>query len=86
MGILLTCINFPNPLCLRLHQSAIRHTNKQTEKCPFYKTSDLAMEVSDPLFMSRYKKLCKLGEGTYGVVFKARDIKTQQVAPCIAIE
>ena len=33
----------------------------------------------DTLSSTRYQKLEKLGEGTYGVVFKARDLKTQEV-------
>ena len=29
--------------------------------------------------LANYQKLCKVGEGTYGVVFKARDIRTGQI-------
>ncbi len=33
----------------------------------------------DPILTSRYHKIAKLGEGTYGVVFKAKDMKTQEI-------
>ena len=33
----------------------------------------------DELVLCRYEKQEKLGEGTYGVVYKARDLKIQLV-------
>jgi hypothetical protein len=36
----------------------------------------------DSVALARFKKLDKLGEGTYGIVFKAKDIKTQEVGGC----
>ncbi len=33
----------------------------------------------DNILLGRYQKIDKLGEGTYGVVYKMRDMKTQEV-------
>ena len=34
--------------------------------------------MSSPM-QTRFQKMDKLGEGTYGIVFKARDLKSQEV-------
>lgn len=33
----------------------------------------------DDLLFKKYEKICKIGEGAYGVVFKCRDIKSGQL-------
>ena len=35
--------------------------------------------MNNALVLGKYQKLDKLGEGTYGVVYKARDIKTHEI-------
>lgn len=42
------------------------------------------MDISSCL--SKYQKIDKLGEGTYGVVFKMRDIRTQEVIHSIKVD
>ena len=34
----------------------------------------------DTYSVHNYEKLCRIGEGTYGVVYKARDKRTNQVS------
>ncbi|CAH8520448.1 unnamed protein product [Heterobilharzia americana] len=39
----------------------------------------LQQKKHDELLFKKYEKICKIGEGAYGVVFKCRDIKTGQL-------
>jgi len=47
----------------------------QTFKFSYYKES----EMDSSNYLGRYQKLDKLGEGTYGIVFKMKDSKTNEI-------
>jgi serine/threonine protein kinase len=62
-------------LLFRLLHVAGRIGQKK-QKCP---KSGSASQLSQPTKMERYQKLEKIGEGTYGVVYKAKDRITGEV-------
>ena len=54
-------------------------SGKSTGKDESIKNSNLAKDQAPDECDLRYERMEKLGEGTYGVVYKARDIETNEV-------
>ena len=55
--------------------SSVKSSNKDDSTKKVVAAKDQAPDECD----LRYERMEKLGEGTYGVVFKARDIETNEV-------
>lgn len=81
-GSLLLLLWFPlirqTPLCEKTHR-VLYNISKEFESRDVPFSRMFRSRAPSSHFMERYEKICRMGEGSYGVVYKCRNRETGQI-------